>query len=276
MVPTDVSSINVLAAAEDAKAKVTGVGNHDLVIGDNNIDVVVTSESGRENKINIKVTRKDGYYLEDLDLVLNNEKIQEADIIIDVNSKISKEEIAKIKESKKIFRLNYYDENKKLIYSWIINGKEIKDSKEFTTTITFTTENVKEIYKLSNYADGVYINFGHSGDLLTGTKIKLYVGDKFENENIVKIYHYNDTRKSLDLIKDNLKVSDGYIEFEIDHCSEYFVTMSTIENISKEEINIFMIFAIIELVVIISLVVMIFIKLKKVKKNSSINMSKHM
>ena len=104
----------------------------------------------------------------------------------------------------------------------------------------------------------------------------MYVGDKFENESIVKIYHYNDTKKSLDLIKDNLKVSDGYIEFDIDHCSEYFVTMSTIENISKEEINIFMIFAIIELVVIISLLVMIFIKLKKVKKNSSIDMSKHM
>ena len=199
--------------------------------------------------------------------------------VIDVNSKISKEEIAKIKESKKIFRLNYYDENKKLIYSWIINGKEIKDSKEFTTTITFTTENVKEIYKLSNYADGVYINFGHSGDLPTGTKIKLYVGDKFEKESIVKVYHYNDTKKSLDLIKDNLKVSDVYIEFDIDHRSEYFVTMSTIENISKEEIssvNIFMIFAIIESVIIISLVVMIFIKLKPMKKNSSIDMSKHM
>ena len=32
-----------------------------------------------------------------------------------------------------------YDENKKLIYSWCVNGKDIKEGKEFTTSITFAT-----------------------------------------------------------------------------------------------------------------------------------------
>ena len=32
------------------------------------------------NKINIKVTRKDGYYLEDLDSILNNNKITDINI----------------------------------------------------------------------------------------------------------------------------------------------------------------------------------------------------
>lgn len=272
-VSNDITSINVNATAEDSKAKVTGTGVKELQVGENNIEVIVTSESGSQNKINIKVTRKDGYYLEDLDAVLKNEKLQDADIIINADSKITIEQLNQIKNSKKTIRFNYYDENKKLIYSWSVNGKEIKDAKEFNTSITFATENVKEIYKLSNYADGLYVNFKHTGDLSTGTKIKLYVGDKFEDGSNVNVYHYNINDKKLEFVKDNLKVTDGYIEFEVENCSEYFVTMSTIGNVVKQETssNLSTIFAIIELVVIIGLVVFIFIKLKPIKKDDKDN-----
>ena len=272
-VSNDVTSINVNATAEDSKAKVSGTGVKELTVGENNIEVIITSESGSKNKITIKVTRKDGYYLEDLDSVLKNEKLQDADIIIKTDSKITQEQLNQIKDSKKTLRFNYYDDNKKLIYSWTINGKEIKDNQEFTTSINFATENVKEIYKLSNYADGLYVNFKHTGDLPKGTKIKLYVGDKFENESIVNVYHYNNTEKTLDFIKDNLKVSDGYIEFDVEHCSEYFVTMSTIDNVVKKDTssNIFMIFTIIESIVIIGLVAFIFIKLKPLKKDNNVD-----
>lgn len=275
-VSNDVTSININATAEDSKAKVSGTGVKELTVGENNIEVIITSESGSQNKITIKVTRKDGYYLEDLDSVLKNEKLQDADIIINADSKITKEQLNQIKDSKKTLRFNYYDDNKKLIYSWTINGKEIKDNKEFTTSITFATENVKEIYKLANYAYGLYVNFKHTGDLPKGTKIKLYVGDRFENESLVNVYYYNNAEKTLDFIKDNLKVTDGYIELDIEHCSEYFITMSTIGNVLKKDglSNIFIIFTIIELIVIISLVAFIFIKLNPLKKDNNIDLSK--
>ena len=272
-VSNDVTSVNVNANAEDSKAKVSGTGTKELQVGENNIEVIITSESGSQNKITIKVTRKDGYYLEDLDAVLKNEKLQDADIIISADSKITKDQLNQIKNSKKTLRFNYYDESKNLIYSWTINGKEIKDDKEFTTSITFATENVKEIYKLSNYADGLYVNFKHTGDLPKGTKIKLYVGDKFEDESIVNVYHYNNTEKTLDFIKDNLKVTDGYIEFDVEHCSEYFVTMSTIGNVVKKDSSsiVMMILVIIELIIILALVAFMFIKFKTNKKNNLVS-----
>ena len=268
-VSNDVSSVNVTATTEDAKAKVSGIGSHKLQVGENNIGVIVTSESGAQNKINIKVTRKDGYYLEDLSSVLKSDK--NINIIIKDDSKITKEQLNYIKDSKKEVALNYYDENKKLLYSWSVDGKEVKNAKEFETKVTFTSENKKEINKLSNYADGLYVDFKHSGELPAGTKIKLYVGDKFENGSIVNVYHYSN--KKLDFIKDNLKVSDGYIEFDIKHCSEYFVTMSTIadaviEAKDNSSINIFMIFTIIELIVIVCLVTFIFVKLKPIKEDN--------
>ena len=272
-VSNDITSVNVNASAEDSKANVTGTGTKELQVGENNIEVIITSESGTQNKINIKITRKDGYYLEDLDSVLKNDKIQDADIIINADSKITKEQLGKIKTSSKTLRFNYFNEDKKLLYSWTINGKQIKDINEFTTTIDFASENLKEIYKVSNYADGLYINFKHNGDLPTGTKIKLYVGDKFENGNIVNVYRYNTKEQKLDFVKDNLKVNDGYIEFELEHCSEYFVTMSVIVNkvIEESSINIFMIFTIISIVIILGLVVFIFIKIKPIKKDNVLN-----
>lgn len=270
MVTNNITSINVNATAEDEKSTVKGIGTHELQVGENNIEVIVTSESGAENKINIKVTRKDGYYLEDLQSVLKNNKLKDINIIINAESKITKEQIIEIKNSKKTISFNYYDENKKLIYSWLIDGAKIKDTKEIITTVTYTTENIKEIYKLSNYADGLYINFKHSGDLPNGTKIKLYVGDKFDNESIVNVYNYNNDKKTLDLVQDSLKVTDGYIQFGIEHCSEYFVTMSNLTNSNKSNSSktiILVIISIIEFLAIISMLVIYILKIKKETKD---------
>ena len=274
IVANNVTSINVNAIAEDTKAKISGTGVKELQVGENNIEVIITSESGIQNKINIKVTKKDGYYLEDLDLILENDSIKDADVIITKDSKITKEDINKIKESKKILRLNYYDKDKKLVYSWIIDGNEIKDSMEFITEINFMPENKKEIYEMSNYADGLYIDFKYTGDLPNGTKIKIYVGDKFEEESIVNLYQYDKDKKSLAITNNELKVIAGYIEFDLEQTSPYFITMSVIDNTSdkveESSINIFMIFTIIELIIILVLVLFIFIKFRTIKKKDNI------
>lgn len=271
-VTNDVTSINVKATVEDSKAKLTGVGVKELAVGENIIEVVITSESGLQNKITIKVIRKDGYYLEDLDTLLKNDNLKESDIIITSDASLSKEDISKIRDSKKTLRFNYFDENRKLLYSWYVNGSEINTDVEFLTLIEFTADNIDNIYKNSNYADGLYVKFKHEGDLPNGTKVKLYVGDKFSNESIVNLYYYNKTNKNLELVKNNLIVNDGYIEFDLNHCSDYFVTMSTIEKIQNNEVSSFeflKVFAIVTTLIIIVLIVYIFIKVKPFKNKSN-------
>jgi len=267
IVNNSVTSINVNANPEDSKATVTGTGKHELNVGENNIEVIVTAESGLQNKINIKVTRKDGYYLEDLDALLKNKDAN--DVIINKDSKITKENLDKIKESRKQVNFNYYNEDKKLIYSWTLDGSKIDNSNEFITTITNESGEIKNISKLSNYADGLYVNFGYSGKLPKGTKIKIYVGDKFEDSSVVNIYHYVKDKNKLEDIKKNIKVKDGYIEFDVEHCSEYFVTMSNL-NIAnqKSSINIFMILSIIEFIIIDILILFNFKMSSETKKVS--------
>lgn len=272
-VSNDVTSVNVMATAEDSKAKISGAGVKELQIGENNIEVVVTSESGTQNKITIKVTRKDGYYLEDLDSVLNDSKIQDINIIINPDSKISSQDLTKIKASGKIVKLNYYDENKKLIYSYVLDGTKIKDVNEFVTSVSYTSENVEDILKLSNYADGLYISLGQNGNLPKNTKIKLYVGDKYIDGDIVNVYYYDKGNNKLDFVKDNLTVKDGYVEFEVEKGSDYLITMSNITSVNKKEINIFMIISIIELIVIVVLVIIYFLKIKPIILNNKEHLS---
>lgn len=58
-VENEVSSVVIKAVAEDEKATITGNGEHNLVEGENSIEIVITAEDGSQNKININVLRKE-------------------------------------------------------------------------------------------------------------------------------------------------------------------------------------------------------------------------
>lgn len=233
-VSNDVSSIKITATAEDEKAKVSGVGEHKLNIGENNLEIIVTSESGLQNKIIVKVTRKDGYYLEDLKNLLDDPQNKEISINIQKDSKVTAEQLDMIKNSGKEIKLNYLDENKKVIYSWIVDGQKIDSTNEFLTTILYTSEYKKDIAKLSNYADGVYITYRNNGALPKDVKTKLSVSDKFENDSMVKAYCYDENKKSINLYLEELIVKDGYVELNLNNCSNYFLSMSDISAQSKD------------------------------------------
>ena len=231
-VSNDVTSINVNAISEDDKSKITGNGKQDLNVGENNIELIITSESGSENKINIKVTRKDGYYLDDLDTLLNNK--DDINIIIKTDTKLSSQDLTEIKNSKKVVKLNYFDDNKKLIYSWILDGAKINDFDELLTTIKFESNNSKKIYEVSNYADGLYINLSNKGVIPKGTKIKLFVENKYKDGSNLYVYHYNNIDSKLNKVSKTLKVKDGYIEFDVNDSLDYFITMSKIDNVNNK------------------------------------------
>lgn len=263
IVNNEVSSIKVGASAEDEKARVSGTGDVALQVGVNNLQVVVTAENGAQNVINLKVTRKDGYYLEDLNTVIN--KDEEVVILLTDSSKITSEHLETIKSSKKTVTFNYVNENKVVMYSWIVDGNALSKAKEINTKITFASDNVNDIGAASNYAEGKYVNFEHTGELPDSTKIKLYVADKFTNGDVINVYSYDNDGKKLILVKKDLEVKDGYIDFDIENASEYFLTRSNVTGVKEENngFNVFLIISIIELLVIIGLIVVFVMKGKK-------------
>lgn len=260
-VNNSVKSINILAVAEDEKSKINGIGVHELNVGENEFNVEIVAEDGTINNILLKINRRDKFILKDLKDIIDNNDVTNIEIHLDKNDIISKDDMNLIKKSKKIVRFSYYDENDKLIYSWIIDGKKIEEVYEVNTTINLSGNKAKDIKKLSNYADGIFLDFKHNGILVNGTSIKLYVGDKFEDGNLVSVYYYNEKNNTLDLKIESIKVKKGYIEFDIDHCSNYFVTMSNLKD--NKSNNVFAIIIIIELIIVITIMVFYFIKRKK-------------
>ena len=162
---------------------------------------------------------------------------------------------------------NYFNEEKNLIYSWIIDGSKISEVLDFSLKINFSSNYTYEIGEISNYSDGKYIHFEHQGDLPAGTKVKLYVGDKFIDDKLVNVYFYDHNTKKLELIKQKLVVKNGYIEFEINHCSDYFVTMATIGESSETVLTlIFMIVSIVEFVLIAAILILDYLKINPILK----------
>ena len=232
-VPNDVTNVVVKATAEDSKAKVTGTGNQMINVGENNIEEVVIAENGSQNKINIKVTRKDGYYLEDLDSALNKNTSDDINIVINYDAVLSETDMSKIKTSNKTVKLNFYN-GSKLMYVWTIDGSKIDSNNSFITTLSYETDNKKEILKLSNYADGMYLSLKDNNNAPKGSKIKIYVGHKYTDGDIVNVYSYTSGKEELDLVKEKIKVENGYIEFTTNGSNDYFFTMSNVPKTSNE------------------------------------------
>ena len=269
-VKNNVTSINVSASSEDSKAKVEGTGKHELNVGENKIEITVTAEDGSQNKIIINVNRKDGYYLKDIEEAIKDPSANTI-VILNKDDIITAEIVNKVKTSKKEMLFNYYDDNKKLIYSWILNGKKINESIDINPNITFDSENKEEILKNVNYSDGLIVNFKHDGKLPNGTNIKLYVGNKYKDKDLVNVYYYNKNNQMTEKIINNIEVKDGYIEFNIEHASEYYVTLANLNNnnIINTNDNNNLIIIIISILLVISIGYIIYDKfINKNKKNT--------
>ena len=70
-----------------------------------------------------------------------------------------------------------------------------------------------------------------------GTKLKVYVGHTFKSGDKVYIYYYNKSNKKLELVKSNIEVENGYIEFDVDKGTEYYITKIKLDDEKQEEKN---------------------------------------
>lgn len=265
-VNNSVKNINVLATAEDNNAKVNGIGLHELNVGENEINLEIVAPDGTKKNVLLNINRSDKLTIDDLKEVINEKDIKDIEIYIDNNTIISKEDLKLIKESKRTIIFSYYNDDNKKMYSWIVNGKKIDKLLDINTAVVLNKNNIKKIKQVSNYADGIFINFKHNGSLPNGVSVKIYVGDKFDDGDVVSVYYYNENKNILELKIESVKVQKEYVEFNIDHCSNYFVTMSDLKSSNNKSNNIFPIIIIIELIIVFGIMLYYVWKLKIVKK----------
>ena len=118
--------------------------------------------------------------------------------------------------------------NELTYYSWSFDKDKVGDKINLDFEITF--EDDEKIEKLlEDDIEVKYLNFKHHGTLPSNAKVTVYVGDKFKDKTNLYLYYYNEDTEKIEYISKDIKVSNGYIEFEIEHCSKYFVTTSLLD-----------------------------------------------
>ena len=241
--------------------------NNKLTVGENLITIEVLSQSGDTRTYEIMVLRKD-----------NVPVVSVKDVIDTINKTTSKSIEVEIKDEENTLSSNILKElkgkdielkitkyeNDNIKYIWSISDKNIKEEFDFDTLVKFESENADKINELMNYAQSIYLNYSHSGNLPKNTKFKVYVGNEYNENDLLNLYYFDEKSNKMILEQENLVVKNGFVEYEIEHCSEYILTQSKIKNSNFDYKNIIII---IETIVIIGGIIYMSLKSKNIKIN---------
>ena len=91
---------------------------------------------------------------------------------------------------------------------------------------TKDTEKIKEDVS----QDKLIITFDYHGNLPLETTVRINVQDKFKDNERLYLYYYNPELDQIEYIAHNVLVKDGYVEFELEHCSDYFLTAAVVND----------------------------------------------
>lgn len=229
-----------------------------LVVGENLISIEVVSQSGDKRTYEIVVVRKnDAPIVEIKELINTINKTTSKQIEVEIKdeeNKISSKIIKTLKGKDIELKISKY-EGDNVKYVWTINGNNIKEEFDFDTLVNFESSNEEKINELTNYAQSIYLNYSHSGKLPKNTKFKVYVGDKYKENDVLNLYYYDEKNSNMILKEEELLVKNGFVEFEIEHCSEYVLTQSNLK-VKGNNNNLFVILTIVELLIIVIFIIL--------------------
>lgn len=153
--------------------------------------------------------------------------------------------------------------NGKFDYSWSFDKKDFnKKDFDFDMKISFQNDKLYDLDKLlGNKNKKKLISFNYHGVLPGKATIKVSVQDSFKDGDVLSLYYYDEDEEKVELVEKRIKVINGHITFDIEHCSSYFVTASIVNDPSKTSDNGTIIIAMI--IVIVGLVGYTIFKNKK-------------
>lgn len=224
-VEANVDKIDIKTTLADSKAKVIVSNVDPLKSGSNEIIITVTAENGTNRIYKVIVNKKLGNKVDITNLkdVIDTTTDKTIEVEIkDDNTLISKEIIDSLSGKDIELIINKYKGNE-IDYIWYINAQSIENGFEFDTLVKFETNNMENIDKLTNNAKTKYLSFNYSGKLPAGSEFKVYVGDKFNDNEVLKLYYYDESNNTIKLESENIRVTGGYVRFGISHCSDYIL-----------------------------------------------------
>lgn len=155
------------------------------------------------------------------------------------------------------------DTERDLEYSWRFMKEENQDisvedslyiEEDLRLSLDADTLDTRTINQMVEQ-EKLIISFDYHGNLPLETSVRINVSDRFKDGENLYLYYYNPESDNIEYIAHNVKVQDGYVEFQIDHCSDYFLTAAVVNDAvnNPQSVN----YIIIGLIVIVFILVAI-------------------
>ena len=126
-----------------------------------------------------------------------------------------------------------------MYYSISIDSNKINDKSDIKIDSLVTIENKGKFDDNNEEEKGIYVDF-NTKNIPKGSKFKINLSDKFNDNDSINIYTYDNNK--VKLVNKSINTNDGILEFDLTDSSKYFITTASL----KETINGFNIFKILE------------------------------
>ena len=150
-------------------------------------------------------------------------------ILIPENNTVDSTKFEEVKNNGTKLTVESKKDNK-VQYAWTFDGSKM-ESGNFNIDLSLnigSSANKEAIESLlTNKAESLVLNFAHHGDLPDGTIVTVNVADKYANGDKLKLYYYDETAKELKEEVTDIEVKDGYVQFNLQHCSDYVLEKIT-------------------------------------------------
>lgn len=172
-------------------------------------------------------------------------------------------------ETNDYYLYDVVDNERNLTYSWKFLKEENKNTSveenmyidnDLRLSLDTSTKDTKRINeKVKN--DKLIITFDYHGMLPLEAKVKIDVSDKFNDGEKLYLYYYNPDSDEIEYMDNVVFVKNGMAEFQIKHCSDYFLTAAVVNDAvnNPQSVN----YIIIGLIVVVFILIAITLKQSK-------------
>lgn len=172
-------------------------------------------------------------------------------------------------ETNDYYLYDVVDNERNLTYSWKFLKEENKNTSveenmyidnDLRLSLDASTKDTKRINeKVKN--DKLIITFDYHGMLPLEAKVKIDVSDKFNDGEKLYLYYYNPDSDEIEYMDNAVFVKNGSVEFQIKHCSDYFLTAAVVNDAvnNPQSVN----YIIIGLIVVVFILIAITLKQSK-------------
>lgn len=105
-------------------------------------------------------------------------------------------------------------------YSWTFDGKELKAAEDLDLNLDISDEIPQEYRQQLSGTAALYLRFDHEGELPAEAEMYVKVSSAFDDGESLKLYRCGGEEGTAE----DITVENGYVTFNIDHCSSYILT----------------------------------------------------